>query len=463
MRKRRDEGLRIEPGADYSRPPIQPMSNPEPLERRQPFASWPAVDRWLAIVVFASAVLIPVFFLPFTDEIFRLPKLLLFRAEGLILLAVFAIGWLWNSGDIRSWRPRRTDGLLVAAIVVWSAVATLTSTHRALSVRSLLTVISGAAVFLAACRIAPRLSPRVMGIVFVPALINAGVLFLQVAGVPITFAPEVVDLLKPGEKMRLAESALLGNRNDVGSYLQFLAALAWAGAFWRPAPKRTLHAVVAAVLTCAVLVSRTVTAIAALAVSVLATLLRRSWKRALVAGIVAIVLTGIFAARYEPLRLRIGWLKRAVSAGRLDRALSGRPRAYLAAARMTADHPLTGVGPGRYSGHFFDYVLIGVTGAEGPAVNFGETHNDYLQTMAETGVPGLVLMLAAIGVFVVTGARPPDPGASPSAEYARQLSLALGVSFAVLALAQFPLQLAAPSVTIFTVAGLLRGWLDARA
>lgn len=58
-----------------------------------------------------------------------------------------------------------------------------------------------------------------------------------------------------------------------------------------------------------------------------------------------------------------------------------RPQIYRDTLRMIADHPLTGVGPGRYVWEFRPYQTASV------ALWFNHAHNDYLETAAEWGIP----------------------------------------------------------------------------
>ena len=94
-------------------------------------------------------------------------------------------------------------------------------------------------------------------------------------------------------------------------------------------------------------------------------------------------------------------------------------------------------------------------GRPGPGVNATEAHNDQLQVLAETGVIGYAILIAAFVAFALTarGAR-----RDPRESFARDAALPLAVSIFVSTLAQFPLQLAVTIVTYATAAGVLRGW-----
>jgi len=81
-------------------------------------------------------------------------------------------------------------------------------------------------------------------------------------------------------------------------------------------------------------------------------------------------------------RVKEGW-ERGIEAG-------GRAPAWLAALRMGADHPLMGIGPGQY---ILEASQYNVRMMKAP-------HNIFLNTFAETGVPGVLLITAfMVAVF----------------------------------------------------------------
>jgi O-antigen ligase len=71
--------------------------------------------------------------------------------------------------------------------------------------------------------------------------------------------------------------------------------------------------------------------------------------------------------------------------------VDSREAYWSAAARMAADHPILGVGPGRYGIEAASYVLNDPINIEKPVV-----HNSYLEVLAEGGVPTLVAFIALI-------------------------------------------------------------------
>ncbi len=71
-----------------------------------------------------------------------------------------------------------------------------------------------------------------------------------------------------------------------------------------------------------------------------------------------------------------------------------RPFAYLATAKMALDFPIFGVGFGAYRFLYFKYRSVHIA-----EYDYKKAHNDYLQLTAETGLPGLLIVLAFIILY----------------------------------------------------------------
>jgi putative inorganic carbon (HCO3(-)) transporter len=71
--------------------------------------------------------------------------------------------------------------------------------------------------------------------------------------------------------------------------------------------------------------------------------------------------------------------------------VASRQAYWSAALRMAADHPVLGVGPGRYGPEAAGYVLDDPIGIEEPVA-----HNSYLEVLAEGGLPTLAVFLVFI-------------------------------------------------------------------
>jgi O-antigen ligase len=85
-----------------------------------------------------------------------------------------------------------------------------------------------------------------------------------------------------------------------------------------------------------------------------------------------------------------------------DQSLAWRVQKWRGAARMVAARPVWGWGPGRFVLFQEPYTHVGLTQAEvrSTGAGFDEmAYNDYLQTAAELGLPGLALFLLILVSF----------------------------------------------------------------
>jgi O-antigen ligase len=214
-----------------------------------------------------------------------------------------------------------------------------------------------------------------------------------------------------------------------------------------------------------------VAAIGALVIAlvVLFALWLRSWLKAVGALLIIVVVAGAISIAYAPLQKRVVEMRDALARRDYEALSAARMIPFFAAAEMVRDHPVVGVGPGCFSYNFFEYKL-GVQKRHrwlfGPTVtahNFGEVHNDHLQVASETGIPGYALFIAALAL-IAAGSRERREGIAEDAEetsrseLVRLLSLPLAVSLFVLALAQFPLELVAPTHSYLWAAAAVMSW-----
>jgi O-antigen ligase len=146
-----------------------------------------------------------------------------------------------------------------------------------------------------------------------------------------------------------------------------------------------------------------------------------------------------------------------------DTVTSGRVLPYLAAGYMFRDHPIMGVGPGCFKWEYFPYkVKINALYSKlvvGWGINFGEVHNDHLQVLAETGLPGYAIFIAAAVLLGAASLRPVhNPAPSAEARFSRLASLPLVAGFLIAALGQFPLELAATNTVNLFLFALCCAW-----
>jgi O-antigen ligase len=155
------------------------------------------------------------------------------------------------------------------------------------------------------------------------------------------------------------------------------------------------------------------------------------------------------------------WTRHGLVAERIqDLIQQGEPsrqKDYLAALQMTKDHFLFGVGPQMFGWHYWQYQF------SESAPEFA--HSELLQTLADLGLVGLVLLGWLLVSFYASAfqmAAPKDRSSPPyfSAEVSRRLAFAIGGTAAVFALTvhalfDFVLHLMGIGVTFVTIAALM--------
>lgn len=401
---------------------------------------------WLLAV--AATVLVPIAMSVRGMDPFRLPKDLLFIAFAIAIAVAGITAWLRRRPD-GTVTTLRTVPLLAITAVAWTALATLFSTNRALS-RDALLWVSAIAIF----AIAVDLGGRTRGVrsiawPLIPAAINAVIFLLQRFHIwnPMTFTDDIPEHFR--------HTALLGNPDDVGSLLVAPAIVAVALAVSDRA-RRLVWGPVAALLLLALVTGR-LTSLIACGAALLAMGFLRSRRAGVIAT--ALLLAGGIAlvTGYRPMRERTAAIVAAVRARDFAEATSGRVTPFLAAALMAKDHPIFGVGPGCFRWRYFDYKLAAESAHPvlartwGADFNFGETHNDHLQTLAETGILGYAIFVAALVVLAASSRRPQEAEAGQDVPV-RLLALPLALGIGILCLGHFPLHLAASTVVIVYVA-----------
>lgn len=425
---------------------------PKPARRRGL-----AAVLWLLIML--GAVAVPLSVARTEVDAFRTPKVSVYQALAFLLMATVAIDALFRGrAAIAELLKHRTELMLAAGILLWTAITTLTSTQRELSALSLIWVICATVVFLATMLVARRQNNILLaGIVFIPASVNALLAMMQRAGIynPMRFASNIPD--------RIRTTAMVGNPNDLGVYLLFpaIAALAYA-LTWKNPVGRAAFVLLSIVLAAGILATDTITAIGAYVVSCAVMLIVHS-RRAIAPVIIVAVLSMAIAAAYPPLRARVTGIASNVASGNYVAATSLRLPAFATAWEMFKDRPLVGKGPGTYGWWYLPYKAE--LNERNPAmysvgVNFGETHNDHLQTLAVAGLPGYLLFLAASAILaaITLRRRHAVEDESPRHAFSRVLALPLALAFLIVTLAQFPLELAATTSVLLHLAALCCGW-----
>jgi O-antigen ligase len=392
-------------------------------------------------------------------DVFRGPKEIAFRTEAILLAVILvfaatAVGTGWRA-LIDGLRP--VEVLLPLAIVGWTVMTAAVSTNRPLSEESLVTVMAAVVIFLATRRVAPHLPLLALDLCLGIASINAVFVAVQeyLGWNPFYFPPEA--------RGHITSTALVGNPNDVGSYLAapliaaIVAVVAVRG--WR----RLSYAVFTIVLAVGLVASGTRTAMLAVVCGAVVLALIRPLRQALVVLLIMVISLIVVLRPSTGLGQRAQTLVAAAQARKYDVLFSERLPPFLTAIDMLRSRPLWGVGPGTFKLHFMD-TRMALEGRYPPAwtkgyrENFGETHNDHLQTAAESGLPGYALFLAAVAVVGLTGRRETPAAGDSRVRVGRALRGPLATTFFVLALGQFPLQIAAPRLIFMTLAALALGW-----
>jgi len=405
--------------------------------------------------VAASLFLLPLVCDPSGYDAFRYPKFLLFRLTAILIAAILITAALFGKLDVRRLIRKRSRIVMLAAVVLWSVITTMLSTNRLVSYRTF-ECTAEALLFFVAAWIAVRDSTlnQVIAAPFAAGVINAIVAVVQRTNVWSVF-PFAKNL-----PVHLRTTALMGNPNDVGSYLLPITIAAIAIAFLR---RRWYWTLIACTLTLGIAVSEALTAIAgcvaaALVLSVI--LSRRNGMRVVAATLVCVL---IAIAAVPPVRNRIERLEQAIRQHDLAEATSQRIYPFMTAWKMFRDHPVTGVGPGVFKYRFLEYRLGQIQTDYRffalNAENFGEVHSDHLQVLAEEGLPGWLLLMA---FFVLIGWTTAETWAAADERrlFVRYAGAPIAAGLFTLAIAAFPMELTAVLQVILYFSAVLLSWSE---
>ena len=423
----------------------------------------------------AMVLVIPLAVSSSGKDLFNVPKDIVFRAGMILIVTALLIGWRRRTGlySVAEWR--RPPVLIAPAAVAWTAIAALVSSDRSISLISLAITAALAMFYLLSLRLAADHEVSAVWFLLVPALLNAGLVMMQESGI------QPLNVEKLSYDPHLSTTGFLGNPNVCGTFLVGPTLAAVALAVVSRGRRRYAAMLAVAVLAAGILTSRTLTSMAALAAGVAVLVAVFSWRLALKLAVPALIGIVVFVMLYPPLWYRARSLIHSARTGEYNLLLTNRLTPFLAAGTMFADHPIFGIGPGTFGHHYFDYKIRAeerhprlVTNIQRASwsFSFGEVHNDHLEVLAETGLPGYLIFLAALIVLSagsvpgldgrlekLTGTTPPEATVDGSRHrFAAVLSLPLAASFFVVALAQFPLQLISTATAWLYLAALCRSW-----
>jgi O-antigen ligase len=430
------------------------------VPRRPPQRSFQALLDWaLRAPLIAGALLIPLVISHGLD-VFRYPKELLFRGESILATAALAVFFVIAPDTVRKRLPAiRTELVIVAAAVAWTAFAAALSTNRAISVESLAFVATAAAVFVATVIAARTWHSGAAVVILIPAMLSSVIVLLQRFEIwqPLVF--------EPGTPLRIRITALIGNPNDVGCYLIAPLLLSAALALVTSGRSRAFYAAAALLLGMAMVATETLTALGAASVG-LFLMAMLTWRRSSlrVIGIAAVGIVLIFGA-VRPLRNRVKLIVAQGRTGELVPLTSNRVPPFLTAWAIFKDHPLTGAGPGTFHFWYMPYkVRLNETHPDlidSVVDNYGQVHNDHLELLAAAGIPAYAIFLVALvrlGSISFRGGSEEPMSRGQAA--ARRCALPLSAAIFVLTLAQFPLELAAIIGVLLHTSALCVAWRE---
>ena len=403
------------------------------------------IERAILIVVALGLIVLPMTVVPEGADAFRLPKELVFRAEAIVLLALLILR-MPAPVPIARWRP---EFMLTAAIVIWAMVVTATSTNRALSIDSLITILAAAVIFIATCIAAESRSHEAVDVLMIACCVNAAITILQELSL---WQPV------PATEGHYGSVGLMGNANDVGTFLLVPAVVAVVMATTSLGKRRWSYLGVAVLLVSGMIASATRTALIAFMASLFVLLMMQARRAAMVIGVLLLIVGAAVLSPATVIGRSIRELGDAAVQRDYQRLFSERLLPFLAAAEMIRDHPFLGVGPGCFRYHFMAYRVAlqekyPAEWTRGFPMNWGTVHNDHLQVLAEAGAIGYALFLASLGLLMRRSAD-----SSPRAAFARTLRWPLLTAIVLVCLAQFPLELAAPRLMFLTAGALCITW-----
>jgi O-antigen ligase len=440
-------------------------TKPVPSSQRRAHAS-PAPKRFLAdvgewvavvallVVVLGTALLVD----PKSYASFDAPKrLIALCGASIAAFAVFGLGVRSRAGGRRWWdlpRTARIALLAAGAALVWASLSALLSPDRAVALDSLRTILVFCLLLpLGASAAVARRRNLLLVALLAAAAVNAVLSLLQSRGI------SLFRLQTYGT--RNETGGLAGNVGYLALSLAFAAVLSLGILLAaRGASVRTLAAAGLLLSLAGLFVNRNLTAIIALAIGGSVLLVLFFGRRSVVPVVTVVVALAVASILVAPLRQRVGEAVGMIRRGDWDRLTTYRTGPWAAAIQMTRERPVVGWGPGTYAGEFTPHRLKAEIRARRRYVNplltssYSEAHCDYLQALAETGVPGGLAVLVAVGALLAAVGRRAARAGPNRTEAA--ILVGLLAAGAAAALTWFPLQRPISAAPLLLAAG--RSW-----
>jgi O-antigen ligase len=410
----------------------------------------------MAVSIAAAGLLVD----PRAEAAFEAPKR--FAATLAIVVAALAVLALPCLTAPPQWRKgpaeRRAAFYLFLAALSGALIAALASPRRAVSLDAMrVLVLFGLLVPLGASRCLEGGRSRLLLVVFLAvSAINGVASILQALGV---FEPFAVESIAG----RVSSVGFVGNEGYL-ALLMALAAVATLGIALL-ASRTSIRAAAWGALVLFVLalaLTRDVTGWIALLVGALpfarAPLVNRrsrAWAAAALLALIAAVMA------MPALRGRAQNLVRKAETGEWDQLLSYRLVPWAAAVEMVRERPLLGYGPGSFAAEFVPNRLRAEIFWGRRLVNphlnsfYAQAHCEYLQALAEAGIPAGLAADAAFAMLLIglvrSLGRVPEPIRAET-----HVVAAILLAGSIAALGWSPLQEPALAVPLLLAAG--RGW-----
>jgi O-antigen ligase len=414
-------------------------------QRKAPRSTVKAKPAWSVglLVVWLAMVVPPFLFAADAKESFRLPKLM--ASEWLALASLLLLAWqVRKAGEVRPgelWRLLAIRALLPLLLV--ATVSLWTTAHPLHAREALIDLWIGAAA-LAGWSLAlpaPRQEQLLRGLLWPAAALGLlGILQFHGLYQPFQFVGIEYDV-------RLGVTSLTGNPGDLGAYL-VLPCLVAQWMLLCGGRQRLLRSPAAVGAAAALLIgiyalalTQTLAALTALVVGSIVLWMRvlpKRWAAISLGG--AAVAALILVLAVAPLRLRVAAKASQALHGDWSSVLTGRLDGWRAAEWMLREHPWAGVGQGAFRPEFVPAKLALLDRGVQFYLQelqpvFANAHNEYLETAADWGLPGLLVLGWALWILIGALRR---RAAGPEAALA-----AAGVTaLAVLALGHFPFRIA---------------------
>lgn len=179
----------------------------------------------------------------------------------------------------------------------------------------------------------------------------------------------------------------------------------------------------------------------------------RQWRKRAVAAVVVlgvVIVTGALLYSAAP-NVRERFDRLARDAGELS-----RPILWRAAAKIAAEHPVFGSGAGSYNMRFESHRPEGFVDEPQWA------HNEYLNTLSDYGLIGLVLLAGTVGLLIARGRQVADESRELShgwidSRFVRRGFAVGALAFALQAFVDFHLKIPALAMTLAVVGAMALG------